>query len=126
MQNYQDLKVWQKSHQFVLAVYQLTNDFPKTEIFGLTSQMRRATVSISANLAEGCGKNCMLDIANFFQISLGSLHETEYYLLLSKDLNYISIEMFDKRNSEIREIKAMLISLIKKIRNPQNNSNANS
>ena len=126
MQNYQDLKVWQKSHQFVLAVYQLTNDFPKTEIFGLTSQMRRATVSISANLAEGCGKNSMLDIANFFQISLGSLHETEYYLLLSKDLNYISIEMFDKRNSEIREIKGMLISLIKKIRNPQNNSNSNS
>jgi len=126
MQNYQDLKVWQKSHQFVLAVYQLTNDFPKTEIFGLTSQMRRATVSISANLAEGCGKNSMLDIANFFQISLGSLHETEYYLLLSKDLNYISIKMFDKRNSEIREIKAMLISLIKKIRNPQNNSNSNS
>ena len=126
MQNYQDLKVWQKSHQFVLAVYQLTNDFPKTEIFGLTSQMRRATVSISANLAEGCGKNSMLDIANFFQISLCSLHETEYYLLLSKDLNYISLEMFDKRNSEIREIKAMLISLIKKIRNPQNNSNSNS
>jgi four helix bundle protein len=118
MQNYQDLKVWQKSHQFVLAVYQLTNDFPKNEIFGLTSQMRRATVSISANLAEGCGKKSKLDIANFFQISLGSLHETEYYLLLGKDLNYISIEIFEKRNSEIREIKAMLISLIKKVRNP--------
>jgi four helix bundle protein len=118
MQNYQDLKVWQKSHQFVLSVYQLTNDFPKNEIFGLTSQMRRATVSISANLAEGCGKNSTLDIANYFQISLGSLHETEYYLLLSKDLHYISIEIFEKRNSEIREIKAMLISLIKKVRNP--------
>lgn len=126
MQNYQDLKVWQKSHQFVLAVYQLTNDFPKNEIFGLTSQMRRATVSISANLAEGCGKISTPDIANFFQISLGSLHETEYYLLLSKDLNYISIETFERRNSEIKEIKAMLISLIKKIRNPQHSSNANS
>jgi four helix bundle protein len=119
MQNYQDLKVWQKSHQFVLAVYQLTNDFPKNEIFGLTSQMRRATVSISANLAEGCGKISTGDIAHFFQISLGSLHETEYYLLLSKDLNYISIEVFEARNLEIREIKAMLISLIKKVRNPQ-------
>jgi four helix bundle protein len=110
MQNYQDLKVWQKSHQFVLAVYQLTNDFPKNEIFGLTSQMRRATVSISANLAEGCGKISTGDIAHFFQISLGSLHETEYY---------ISIEVFEARNLEIREIKAMLISLIKKVRNPQ-------
>ena len=119
MQNYQDLKVWQKSHQFVLEVYQLTNDFPKNEMFGLISQMRRATVSIAANLAEGCGKKGMLDIANFFQISLGSLHETEYYLLLSKDLRYISIEVFEKRNLEIREIKAMLISLIKKIRTPQ-------
>ena len=126
MQNYQDLKVWQKSHQFVLSVYQLTNDFPKNEIFGLTSQMRRATVSISANLAEGCGKNSTLDIANYFQISLGSLHETEYYLLLSKDLHYISIEIFEKRNSEIREIKAMLISLIKRVRNPQFNSNTDS
>ena len=126
MQNYQDLKVWQKSHQFVLSVYQLTNDFPKNEIFGLTSQMRRATVSISANLAEGCGKNSTLDIANYSQISLGSLHETEYYLLLSKDLHYISIEIFEKRNSEIREIKAMLISLIKRVRNPQFNSNTDS
>jgi len=126
MQNYQDLKVWQKSHQFVLSVYQLTNDFPKNEIFGLTYQMRRATVSISANLAEGCGKNSTLDIANYFQISLGSLHETEYYLLLSKDLHYISIEIFEKRNSEIREIKAMLISLIKRVRNPQFNSNTDS
>ena len=126
MQNYQDLKVWQKSHQFVLSVYQLTNDFPKNEIFGLTSQMRRATVSIPANLAEGCGKNSTLDIGNYFQISLGSLHETEYYLLLSKDLHYISIEIFEKRNSEIREIKAMLISLIKRVRNPQFNSNTDS
>ncbi|WP_221394409.1 four helix bundle protein [Dyadobacter sp. NIV53] len=119
MQNYQDLKVWQKSHQLVLEIYQLTNNFPKNEMFGLTSQMRRATVSISANLAEGCGKKGVLDIANFFQISLGSLHETEYYLLLSKDLNYISIEVFERRNLEIKEIKAMLISLIKKVRNPQ-------
>jgi four helix bundle protein len=78
--------------------------------------MGRSAVSIAANLAEGCGKKGTLDIANFFQISLGSLHETEYYLLLSKDLQYISNEIFESRNHEIKEIKAMLISLIKTVR----------
>ena len=85
-------------------------------MFGLTSQIRRSSISIPANLAEGCGKKGTNDIANFFQISLGSLHETEYYLLLSKDLKYITIETFEMRNSEIKEIKAMLVSLIKKVR----------
>jgi four helix bundle protein len=116
MQNYQELKVWKKSHAFVLEVYQLTDQFPKSEVFGLVSQMRQSTISIAANLPEGCGKKGTLDIANFFQISLGSLHETEYYLLLSKDLKYISNEIFEKRNLEIKEIKAMLISLIKTVR----------
>ncbi|MCF0053044.1 four helix bundle protein [Dyadobacter sp. LJ53] len=120
MQNYQELKVWQKAHQFVLEVYQITNAFPKTETFGLISQMRRASISVAANLAEGCGKKGALDIANFFQISLGSLHETEYYLLLSKDLQYISNETFELRDLEIKEIKAMLISLIKTVRNISN------
>lgn len=116
MQNYQDLKVWQKSHALVLEIYKLTELFPKKETFGMISQMRRSTVSIAANLAEGCGKKGTLDIANFFQTSLGSLHETEYYLLLSKDLQYISDDVFERRN---REIKAMLISLIKTIRSSQ-------
>lgn len=116
MQNYQDLKVWQKSHPLVLEIYKLTELFPKKETFGIISQMRRSTVSIAANLAEGCGKKGTLDIANFFQTSLGSLHETEYYLLLSKDLQYISDDVFERRN---REIKAMLISLIKTIRSSQ-------
>lgn len=116
MQNYQELKVWQKSHVFVLEIYKLTDLFPKKETFGITSQMRRSAISIAANLAEGCGKKGMLDIANFFQTSLGSLHETEYYLLLAKDLQYISNEIFESRNQEIKEIKAMLISLIKTVR----------
>jgi len=118
MQNYQELKVWQKSHQLVLEVYQFTNQFSKTEMFGLISQIRRSSVSIPANLAEGCGKKGSNDIANFFQISLRSLHETEYYLLLAKDLQYITTEIFAARNSEIKEIKAMLVSLIKKVRSP--------
>jgi len=84
MQNYQELKVWQKSHVFVLEIYKLMDLFPKKETFGITSQMRRSAISIAANLAEGCGKKGVLDIANFFQTSLGSLHETEYYLLLAQ------------------------------------------
>lgn len=116
MQNYQELKVWQKSHAFVLEIYKMSEPFPKNETFGITSQIRRSAVSIAANLAEGCGKKGTLDVANFFQISLGSLHETEYYLLLSRDLRYISNEIFESRSLEIKEIKAMLISLIKTIR----------
>lgn len=116
MQNYQELRVWQKSHTFVLEIYKLTDDFPKNETFGLISQMRRSAVSVPANLAEGCGKKGTPDIANFFQISLGSLHETEYYLLLARDLRYITNEVFEIRDLEIKEIKAMLISLIKTIR----------
>ncbi len=78
MQNYKDLKVWQKAHALTLIVYKITRCFPKEETFGITSQMRRASVSIPANIAEGCGRMTRPDIANFFQIALGSLHELEY------------------------------------------------
>ncbi len=117
MQSYKTLKVWQKAHVLVLSIYELTNGFPKQELFGLTSQIRRSSVSIAANLAEGCGKATSKDTANFFQTSLGSLHETEYYLLLAKDLTYISNEIYEMRDYEIREVKAMLVSLIKTVRN---------
>ena len=116
MQNYQDLKVWQKAHAMVLMVYQLTKQFPKEEMYGLTSQLRRSVGSVPANLAEGCGKNNQLDTANYFQISLGSLHETEYYALLAKDLTYISESDFDHLDSSIKEVKAMLVALIKTVR----------
>jgi four helix bundle protein len=117
MQNYKDLKVWQKSHLMVLKVYQLTNNFPKNEIYGLVSQYRRSAVSVSANLVEGCGKFTSNDIANFFQVALGSLHETEYYNLLSRDLAYISVHDYKLMDEQLREIKAMLIALIKTVRN---------
>ncbi|MBB6003228.1 four helix bundle protein [Arcicella rosea] len=117
MQNYKDLKVWQKSHLKVLKVYQLTNNFPKNEIYGLVSQYRRSAVSVSANLVEGCGKFTSNDIANFFQVALGSLHETEYYNLLSRDLAYISEHDYKLMDEQLREIKAMLIALIKTVRN---------
>ncbi|MGV3588206.1 MAG: four helix bundle protein [Adhaeribacter sp.] len=117
MQNYKELKVWEKSHFITLEIYRITKSFPREEIYGLTSQMRRAAASISANIAEGCGKFSKPDFANFLQIALGSANETEYYLLLSKDLNYLDIQSFTELTNQINQIKAMLIGLISKVRN---------
>jgi four helix bundle protein len=89
MQNYKELKVWGKAHEFTLRVYEVTKLFPKDEFYSLTNQLRRAASSVPANIAEGCGKNSQLDFANFLNIALGSSNEAEYYLILSRDLNYL-------------------------------------
>jgi len=116
MQNYKDLKVWEKAHQFTLDVYRVSRLFPKEEMYGLTSQLRRSAASIPANIAEGCGKKTKLDFANFLNISLGSSNEAEYFILLAKDLKYISSEDYLILEKLINEIKAMLIALIGKVR----------
>lgn len=116
MQNYKDLKVWEKAHRFTLEVCQVTKKFPKEEIYGLTSQLRRASSSVAANIAEGCGKNTKNDFANFLNISLGSSIEAEYFILLAKDLNYISSEEHEVLTKQVNELKAMLIALIGKVR----------
>jgi four helix bundle protein len=85
---FQDLIVWQKAHHFVLLVYQFTSQFPKSEIYGLTSQFRRAAISIAANIAEGFKKKGTADKVKFMNISQGSLEECRYYLILSNDLEY--------------------------------------
>ncbi len=87
-----DLIVWQKAHNFVLEVYKLTENFPKSELFGLVSQFRRAAVSIAANIAEGYRKTGKRDKLRFLNMAQGSLEECRYYIILSKDLNYINIE----------------------------------
>ena len=86
--SFTDLIVWQKAHQFVLEVYKVTKNFPKDETYGLTSQFRRASVSIPANIAEGFRKRGKNDKVRFLNISEGSLEECKYYLILSRDLNY--------------------------------------
>ena len=86
--SFEDLVVWQKVHQFVLKVYTMTECFPKVETFGLTSQLRRAAVSIAANIAEGFKKSSRADKARFFNIAQGSLEECRYYLILTRDLKY--------------------------------------
>ncbi len=116
MQNYKDLIVWQKAHENVLLIYSLTKGFPNQEQFGITSQIRRAAVSIPTNIAEGTGKSSKKDFANYLQSALGSTQEVEYLLLLSNELGYINKDQYLKINSLTNEVKAMLISLIKKVR----------
>jgi four helix bundle protein len=116
MQNYKDLKVWEKAHEFTLRVYEVTKTFPKEEIYSLTNQLRRASSSIPANIAEGCGKNSQPDFANFLNIALGSANEAEYHLILSKDLKYLKEDNYEELLKTINDIKAMLIALIGKVR----------
>ena len=116
MQNYKDLKVWEKAHFFTLEVYKESKPFPKEELYTLTSQLRRAASSIPANIAEGCGKNSKNDFANFLNIALGSANEADYFLLLARDLDYLSEDPYGRLNHLVNEVKAMLISLINKVR----------
>lgn len=85
---FQELIVWQKAHQFVLLVYKFTESFPKSKMYGLTSQFRRAAISIAANIAEGYKKKGKADKARFFNISQGSIEECQYYLILASDLEF--------------------------------------
>ena len=102
---FQDLIVWQKAHQFVLSVYSLTSDFPKHEIYGLTSQFRRASISIPANIAEGFKKRGNADKARFLNIAQGSLEECRYYLILTEDLHYGDTTNV---NNKIEEVSKLL------------------
>ena len=116
MQNYKDLQVWSKSHELTLEVYKITKTFPKEEIFGLFSQLRRASSSIPTNIAEGSGRFTQKDFASFLQIGLGSCQEVEYLIFLSHQLDYIAEVDYIPLNKSIGEVKGMLISLIKKVR----------
>lgn len=96
IQSFTDLIVWKEGHKLVLATYLLTQDLPKNEIFGLTSQMRRAVTSFTSNIAEGFGRNSIKDKSRFYNIARGSLIELQNQLIISKDLNYLQSEQFDK------------------------------
>jgi len=116
MQDFKNLKVWEKAHSFVFKIYKITNEFPKEDQYNLVSQIRRAAVSIPTNIAEGCGKNSSIELARYCQISMGSTTELEYLLLLSNELNYISDDKYKNLYNELVEIKKMLSSLLQKIR----------
>jgi four helix bundle protein len=115
MQRYSDLKVWQRAHQLVLRVYALSAQFPPDERFGLTSQVRRASFSVAANLAEGSRRASAGDFARHINIAQGSVGETHYCLLLARDLRYATEEQTAPMLAELDEIGAMLHALRRKI-----------
>lgn len=117
MRDFKNLEVWRKSHQLTLNVYRATESFPRSELFGLTSQTRRAASSIEANLAEGCGRT-QAEFAKFVQIALGSNCELECHLLLARDLSLLAIENHRRLLSQIEEVRRMLNALLKTIRRP--------
>jgi len=115
MKDYHELKVWEKSHLLTLETYKITETFPKTELFGITSQIRRSCVSIPTNIAEGCGRNSDAEFSRFLVISMGSASELEYLIQLAHDLTYINHIEFEELTKDIVEVKKMLTSLIKKL-----------
>jgi four helix bundle protein len=115
MKDFRDLKVWEKAHARTLACYDTTKSFPREEVFGLTSQIRRAASSVPANIAEGCGRRGNSELHRFLQIAMGSASELEYHLLLSKDLGYVKAEDRDRIQGQVEEVKRMLASLIRKV-----------
>ncbi len=115
--NFTDLKVWQLGHQVVLAVYAETKSFPRDELFGLISQLRRAVVSITSNIAEGFSRSTARDKIHFYTIVLGSITEVQNQLLISKDLYYLKSEAFNKISNQLVEIHKMVHGLIKSASN---------
>lgn len=122
MKNFRDLAVWQKAHQLTLASYRSTVRFPKEELYGLTSQIRRCSASIPANIAEGCGKRSNAEFQRFLNIATGSSSELEYHFLLARDLSYLQEDQYQNLNSGVTEVKKMLAGLIRKIESDRLNA----
>ena len=111
MADFRQLKVWQKAHEVILEIYRVTQEFPKSEVYGLTSQMRRAAISIGSNIAEGRGRDGDVEFARFIQIARGSASELEYQLLVARDLGYLAESECANLNSTLAEVGRMLVSL---------------
>jgi len=122
---FKDLVVWKKSHQFVLEIYSVTARFPKEEVYALTSQIRRAAVSVPANITEGFKKKTLANKINFISHSEGSLEEVKYYLILAKDLDYISLIDFEKLSSDAEEVSKLISGYLKSIKNYHQNNATN-
>lgn len=117
MSDYKKLKVWEDAHKFTIDIYNITKKFPNNEQYGLTSQIRRSSSSIPTNIVEGCGQLDNGNLIRFLGIAKGSAFETEYQLLLAKDLSYINNEEYRFLLAKIQSIIHMLIALIKSLRN---------
>ena len=116
MKTHRDLKVWTNSINLVTMIYQVTSDFPKEELFGITSQMRRAAVSIPSNIAEGAARNSKKEFNNFLSIALGSASELETQILISRNLNYLNSNNSEKLLNDLNEIQKMIQGLMKNLK----------
>lgn len=123
MQDFKELKIWQRSHKLTLSIYKLSKSFPKEEIYGLTSQMLRSAASIPTNIAEGTGRNTDPDFNRFLVLAMGSAAELEYQLILSKDLGYCNLTEFESLTNELVEIRKMINVFIQKIQIRISNKN---
>jgi four helix bundle protein len=132
MQDFKQLKVWQKSHALVLRIYAATTTLPEHERYGITSQMRRAAASVPANIAEGCARAGRAEFCQFLYISAGSASELEYFLLLARDLRLFTDKQHAALHASLYEVRRMLTGLIQQVDprrftvNPTNTKNASS
>ena len=117
MKDFRQLQVWEKAHAFVLALYPVTCAFPRDELYGLTSQIRRAAVSIPSNIAEGCGRDGDAELKRYCQIAMGSASEVEYQLQLARDLQYLDPDSYQQLHEHLVEVKRMLNRFIQSLAN---------
>ncbi|OGN89247.1 MAG: four helix bundle protein [Chloroflexi bacterium RBG_13_48_10] len=115
MKDFRKLKVWERAHKLTLSIYMLTKQFPKDELYGLTSQMRRSAFSIPTNIAEGRGRGSQAELSRFLFFAMGSSSELEYQIILSHDLHYIEDDKFVELSTELNEFRRMLNALILKV-----------
>ena len=116
MQDFNNLQVWKKAHALTLEIYRDTQAYPREELYGLTSQIRRASSSIGANIAEGCGLGTDPLLRRSLTVAMGSASELQYHLLLARDLGYMTSETHDARAAALIEVKKMLASFITRLR----------
>jgi len=126
MKDFKNLKIWEKAHQLTLSIYQVTQTFPKEELYELTSQIRRACASSPANIAEGCGRDGDAELARFLQIAMGSASELEYHILLARALNLIEANKYERLDKNIIEVKCMLNSFLQKLKAERKKTTAKS
>jgi four helix bundle protein len=112
MKDFRDLRVWQRAHQVTLNIYRCTRDFPREETYGMVSQLRRCSSCVADNIAEGCGRSGNAEFGRFLTMAMGSASELEYFLLLARDLHYLSREKHQAVAQEVGEMRRMLNRLL--------------
>lgn len=116
MRDFRQIKVWERAHSLTLEIYKSTSLFPREELYGLTTQLRRSCASIPANIAEGFGRGGNAEIARFLQIGMGSAYEVEYHILLARDLELLTNTVYEQLERKVVEVKRMLAALLVKVR----------